>query len=87
MRIDSSTTFQVVEFDSGIAIIDGKDALRRPGARALIITDNPEALAEYLLRFLHARRLGKDTSVAHEQALQGAITVGGGGEIVPGTTP
>jgi len=77
MNINGYALYKVVEFDTGILILNALDKLEHRRCVELIHAD-ARTCAEYLLRYLHARSdgaAGKSMVEAHRQALQGAIVV------------
>lgn len=70
--------FKVIEFDTGIVILQAVDSLAgRKDAAELIVADMP-TIAEYLVRYHEYRAYGFDLRESHSKALSGAAIIASG---------
>lgn len=69
MQISQFLQYKVIEADTHVSIIPGRNSVR--GAIELIVADMPTC-AEYLARYTYERAGGKAPKEAHQVALRGA---------------
>lgn len=77
MKFSKLLMYKVVEFRGGIVIIAQHDQLQQAEAVPLIVGHSDD-VAEYLVRYMHARENGKEIVEAHRISLKGAKIVEAG---------